>query len=204
MQESRLRWIAWAVALGSFAAALGAGFAGALVKVPMPWIAARVWGGVALLLAIALGLPGRRTWVGSLRPAALCLFHTWRILPGVAFLLLLSAGTLPGPFARVAGCGELLVGLSAPLVGFLVPARSRAGRATLFAWQALGLVELLGVMGLGIHLHRESERLLDSMSRFPLFLMPLYAVPVTLAVHVIAGVNLWPFRRLRSGSRRDA
>lgn len=200
MQESRLRWITWAVALGSFAAALGAGFAGALVKVPMPWIAVRVWGGVALLLTIALGLPGRRSWVRSLRPPALCLFHAWRILPGAAFLLLLSAGTLPGPFALVAGCGELLVGLSAAPVGLLIRAHSSAGRATLFVWQALGLVELLGVMGLGIQMHQESERLLDSMSRFPLFLMPLYAVPVTLAVHVIAGVNLWPFRPLKRGS----
>jgi hypothetical protein len=196
METNRQRWITWAVALGSFAAALGAGFAGALVKVPMPWIAVRVWAGVALLLAIYLGLPGRRRWVRSLRPSALCLFHAWRILPGVAFLLLLSEGTLPAPFALVAGCGELLVGLSALLVGFLVRARSSAGRAAVFAWQALGLVELLGVMGLGIHLYQESDRLLDSMSRFPLFLMPLYAVPVTLAVHVIAGVNLWPFRRL--------
>ena len=195
MQTTRQRWIAWAVALGSFAAALGAGFAGVLVKVPMPWIAVRVWAGVGLLLAVYLGLPGRRRWVRSLRPTGLCLFHTWRIAPGTAFLLLLSEGTLPGEFAWAAGCGELLVGLSAPAVAVFVRAHSNPGRTALFVWQLLGGAELLGVMGLGIYSYRQSQSLLDSMSRFPLFLLPLYAVPLTLAVHVLAGVNLWPRRR---------
>jgi hypothetical protein len=194
MSTNRQRWITGAVALGSFATALGAGFAGVLTKVPRPWIALRVWAGVALLLAIYLGLPGRRRWVRSLRPSALCAFHAWRVVPGAAFLLLSAQGALPGGFAVTAGCGELLVGGSAPVVAFLIRGESGRGRAVAFGWQLIALAEMLGMMGAGILLYREGHVLLDSMSRFPLFLMPLYAVPVTVVAHVLALVNLWPRR----------
>jgi len=177
-------------ALASLGLALLAGFAGVLTQVPMPLIAVRVWGGVALLLGIYLGAPSRRRWASGLHPGWMATCHAWRVLPGVAFLWLCGTGVLPARFGVPAGIGELSVGLTAPLAGFVLGAATLRRRRILAAWHALGLAELLQLMGSGIALHLAGDQLIDSMSRFPMFLLPLFAIPVTLAVHVLAAFGL--------------
>lgn len=182
---TRAGWIALLVALGSLGLALLAGFAGAVTLVPMPLMAARVWGGVVLLLAIYLGVPSRRRWLAGLDPAWITAGHAWRFVLGVYFLVLNWDGALPARFALPGGIAETLVGLSAPLAGFWLGAGTPRRRALLAIWHALGLAALLHLMGTGIALHLAGDRLIDSMARFPLFLLPLYAIPLTLAAHLI-------------------
>ncbi len=187
---TRAGWMVVLTGLASLGLALVAGFAGILTQVPMPLIAVRVWGGVALLLGITLGVPSRRRWAAGLHPGWMAAVHAWRLLPGAAFIWLAGAGALPQRFALPAGVGELVVGMTAPLAGFWLGARTPWRRRGLAAWHALGLAELLQLMGSGIVLHLAGDRLIESMSRFPMFLLPLFAIPVTLAVHVVAAFTL--------------
>lgn len=183
---TRAGWMVVLAALASLGLALLAGFAGVLTQVPMPLIAVRVWGGVALLLGIYLGVPSRRRWAAGLHPGGMAACHVWRVLPGAAFLWLSGTGVLPARFGVPAGIGETIVGLTALPAGYWLGTTTPRRRRGLAAWHVLGLAELLQVMGSGIALHLAGDRLIDSMSRFPMFLLPLFAVPVTLAMHVLA------------------
>jgi hypothetical protein len=188
-------WRAAATTAAALVLALIAGFGGILTEVPMAWIALRVWVDIVLLVAIYLGIPSQRRWVHTLPPGALTLLHVWRVVPGCSFLALYWDGTLPWHFALVAGTGELAVGLTAPLAGYGLGAVTRRRRIWLAAWHILGLVELLAVMGLGIGLHQAGKALLESMSHFPLFLLPLFAVPLTIGAHIVTAVAVWPRTR---------
>ena len=68
---------------------------------------------------------------------------------GLIFLILFGLGKLPGDFALPAGIGDVLVGVLAPVVGFLY-ARGVNGREQLVrAWNALGIVDLVVAVGTG-------------------------------------------------------
>jgi len=182
---TRTGWIALLVTLGSLGLALLAGFADAVNLVPMPLLAARVWGGVILLLAIYLGVPSRRRWIAELNPAWITAAHVWRFPLGVYVLVLVGNGSLPAGFALPGGAAEALVGLTAPLAGFWLGARTARRRGALTIWHGLGLAALLYMMGTGVALRLSDNQLIASMARFPLFLLPLFAIPLTLAAHLL-------------------
>jgi hypothetical protein len=182
---TRAVWIGLLATFGSLGLALLAGFAGAVNAVPMPLLAARVWGGVTVLLAIYLGMPSRRRWIIALEPAWITAGHAWRFALGVYVLALVQNGELPGGFALTGGIAEAIVGASAPLAGFWLGAGTRRRRTLLTLWHVLSLAALLHMMGVGIALHLSGDRLIDSMARFPLFLLPLFAIPLTLAAHLL-------------------
>ena len=78
--------------------------------------------GTAVLIPLAM-LTFGTTRAGAMREAASAIpapvligLHATRVL-GVFFLLLYSGGRLPGPVGPVAGCGDLLIGLTACSAG---------------------------------------------------------------------------------------
>jgi hypothetical protein len=74
--------------------------------------------------------------------------NTIRVL-GVVFLVLYAAGRLPGPFAPVAGWGDILVGLAAAPLAWFAHKRPLHGRPAVWAWNAFGLADLVTAVSLG-------------------------------------------------------
>jgi hypothetical protein len=130
-----------------------------------------------------------RSFVESLDLRWLTLAQSWRV-GGIVFVILYLQGELPGAFALPAGWGDFAIGITAPLVAWLCT-RPIAPR-TFIAWNLLGMFDLvlavtLGTLSsatpIGILAGNVSTRL---MGQFPLSLIPTFAVPLLLIMHVIA------------------
>lgn len=101
------------------------------------------------------------------------------------FLVLYSAGLLPGLFALPAGWGDITIGATAPLAALqLANFKHRRG---FLLWQLLGIFDLVVAVTLGA-----TVRLIDPnavstgvMSVLPMSLIPTFAVPLLIVLHVI-------------------
>lgn len=115
--------------------------------------------------------------------------QTNRLL-GVLFLVVYAQGRLPAAFAFPAGFGDLLVGLSAPVVAYLFAARHRQARWIGVLWNAIGMIDLLVAVATGLltspgpleHLAFDAPNLL--MGAFPFVIIPAFGVPVWLLLHL--------------------
>lgn len=121
---------------------------------------------------------------------------------GVAFLILYGTGRLPAPFAPVAGWGDILVGLAALPVAWLVHRKGAGAHATVLIWNTLGLLDLVAAVGLGVAsapgpLHLlDTEPDADLMTTLPWLLVPGFLVPL------LASTHLAVFYRLAGAGRR--
>ena len=113
-------------------------------------------------------------------------FHLVRVLAGANFLRLSRSGELPTSFADVAGWGDIAVGIGAALVlAFCLPARTDGRRRALLAWNALGLADILLVLGNGARLFLEDPALVAPFGGLPLAVLPTFVVPLVIASHVL-------------------
>src|SRR5207245_6522612 len=62
---------------------------------------------------------------------------------GFSFLVLYALGRLPGEFAIPAGAGDVVVGLAAPVVGYLFYKGSRWSCLGVLSWDIACIVELV-------------------------------------------------------------
>lgn len=69
---------------------------------------------------------------------------------GVSFLVLHTQGRLPASFALTAGWGDIAIGVTAPLVAWLIATRGTQARRPLLMWNTLGLLDLIVAVTLGI------------------------------------------------------
>jgi hypothetical protein len=127
--------------------------------------------------------------------------NTVRVL-GVSFLVLHSQGRLPAPFALTAGWGDIGIGLTAPLVAWLVAVRGQQARGTLTLWNALGLLDLIVAVSLGVMWSPALQSAVTgtnagTMTTLPWLLIPGFLVPT------LASSHLAIFYRLRRGLERD-
>ena len=141
---------------------------------------------LAALVVIGFGIPPIRRWISGLDPRWLAGFHLWRIVPATAYLALAAGEILPARFAAVAGWGDLAVALTAPVAIYLVGTRTLLRRLILMGWQLLGLLELVLVLHSAMRLALAGDLLMLNLLQFPVVLIPLFGVPLTLAVHLFA------------------
>lgn len=116
----------------------------------------------------------------------------YRVL-GAVFLVLMALGQLPASFAVPAGWGDVAVGLAAPLVAVAVARQASGARALGLVWNLVGLLDLLVAVGMGTG--RLAPYLMPelgthvppaaAMGMFPLILVPTFAVPLSVALHLI-------------------
>lgn len=190
-----LVWLATAVALGS------AGVFAAVRSTVIPIIAA----GIVVPIAAGVWLLGRpgatRDLLASLPLSRLVGVQLYRAA-GVIFLIAWASGRMPAAFALPAGIGDIAVGVGAPFVA----ARLRVGepfdartRRIATAWNALGIADLVVAVALGFFTSPSAFQLLalDNpnvlITRMPYVLIPVFAVPLSILLHVAA------LSRLRSG-----
>jgi hypothetical protein len=175
-------WFALAVLLGA-----GGVFAPPPGGYPWPVLVA-IAGPVTLFLIDQRFLRGVLfRGIHSLDRQVLVALQIWRV-GGLFFLVEWARGHLPGGFALPAGVGDILVGLSAPLVVARL-ARGQGERA--FAWwNALGLLDLVVAVSAGV-LHASGplgvltgELPSDLVARYPLSVVPTFLVPLAIILHL--------------------
>lgn len=121
----------------------------------------------------------------------------YRVL-GVVFLVLYAMGQLPGAFALPAGLGDIAVGLAAPAVGLAYARSPREQAGRLRVWNFLGLLDLVVAVTTGFLTSPSRFQMLsldkpnELVSAFPLVLIPVFLVPLSVLLHF---ASLWKLRR---------
>lgn len=161
---------------------------------------------VALGLAVTIPIVAFLSWFAtsaafrqfalSLNPRTLTFVQSWRIA-GFTFLVLYAAGILPGVFALPAGCGDIAIGATAPLVAVKL-ANFNHRRGFIF-WQILGISDLVMAVTLGTIARLISPDGVGTgvMTVLPLSLIPTFALPLLIMLHVIciAQARQWTERQ---------
>ncbi|HXS67787.1 MAG TPA: hypothetical protein VN761_03020 [Candidatus Polarisedimenticolia bacterium] len=134
--------------------------------------------------------PQFREIVSAVSPPFLTLAHTMRIA-AIVFLIEYSRGTLPAMFAFPAAFGDIFMGVTAPLMAWLV-ASKRVTPRRLLTWNSLGLLDLISAVMLGVLCSGSPVGILakngttEAMGQFPLVLIPTFFVPLLAIFHLIS------------------
>ena len=107
----------------------------------VPWLPVAVAGFLVLLLALRRIPVVARALTAPGMASRLELPHTFRVVEGTAFLLIMFLGHLPALFALPAGLGDIAAGIAAPLVAFRL-AQGTGRRAALW-FNAFGMTDLV-------------------------------------------------------------
>ena len=146
---------------------------------------------VAALLAACGLMPSFQAWLLAIPLSWLVAVHAVRLV-GFYFLWLHHLGRLPFAFAVPGGTGDILVALLALL---LLAVRPKS-QTPWFAWNVLGLVDILFVVLTAGKLAMANEASMSAMLTMPLCLLPMFVVPVIIFTHVVI------FERLGGHARR--
>ena len=115
---------------------------------------------------------------------------------GLIFLVLYAAGRLPGLFAWPAGVGDMAIGLSAPLVALLYARNPEASSGAVTAWNVAGIADLVVAIATGFLTSPSTFQLFafdapnELISMFPLVLIPVFLVPVSILLHFVSLAKL--------------
>jgi hypothetical protein len=120
---------------------------------------------------------------------------------GVTFLVLHAAGYLPGIFALPAGYGDAFVGFTALLIALGCARYGSQADRFVFVWNCLGIADLVVAITTGF-LSAPSRFQIFSLDApnlmigsFPLVMIPIYAVPLSIVLHLASLTKLRRTRR---------
>jgi hypothetical protein len=142
-----------------------------------------VWTTALLLAGMVATATG--TWLVFFLPARSTGRHG-----GFVFLALCAQGRLPGVFAIPAGAGDILIGVTAPLVAMLLWSGHRLGKRLAVIWNIAGIYDLLQAVALGFLTAPSRYQLLAlnapnfAIGAFPLVVIPAFAVPLSMLLHM--------------------
>lgn len=141
-----------------------------------------------------------RKQILAIDPVWLASVHGLRIL-GAGFLVAWSFGHLPWLFANAAGWGDVLVALMAPFVAVRLARDPRFLRSRwLMLFHAFGMLDFVGAVITGL-ISRGTIPLLGmkestaALGQFPLLLIPCFAVPIWICLHLAAFMQIAEARR---------
>ena len=149
----------------------------------------------ALLIPIVIGVLLFRTWpllrrtLAIIPNAALVGVQFYRAL-GVIFVVLYAGRHLPGLFALPAGVGDVLVGILAPFAAAAYARSPQAGVNNARLWNLLGISDLVIAVTMGFLTSPSPLQLLAFdrpsalIGTFPLVLIPVFAVPLSILLHI--------------------
>lgn len=157
---------------------------------PLPSLSILVVVSLAMLLLLYYTIPAVSTYLASLNPRHLILFHLWRIGAGITFLYYGRQSLLPPQFVINAGYGDLAVGLLVPLILIGQPSVRKY-----LVFHLLGQLDFAIAVGTGLTFTVLQVPLMENIATFPIVLIPLFGVPLTGASSVIAIDTLLKHRR---------
>lgn len=160
-----------------------------------PAIAAAIVLPTALGCALLAFAPLRRA-LGRLPLHWLVGVQCYRVAGGL-FLVAYAQGDVPAEFALPAGIGDVLVGLAAPFVARrLARAGAERARPLALGWCAVGLLDLAVAVTCGFLSAPSTVQQLAlddpnvAIMSYPLVLIPAFAVPVSIVLHVFVVARL--------------
>lgn len=163
-----------------------------------------------LLLPIVVGVVLFLTWpllrriVASVPSAWLVGVQFYRVI-GVIFVVLYAGRHLPGIFALPAGVGDTLVGIFAPFVAASFARAPKESARRVRLWNLLGIADLTIAVTLGFLTSPSPlqmfafDRPSGLIAMFPLALIPVFAVPLSILLHFASLQKLR--QEQRTGSR---
>jgi hypothetical protein len=147
-------------------------------------------------VALVARSPTWRRVLGAVPQVWLVGGQFYRVI-GVVFLAGWGAGALPAYFALPAGVGDIVTGVAAVGVAWLLVRERVAARAVL-AWNAFGLLDLVVAVGAGsgllaaplVAVFGDGGVNTSVVVSFPLGLVPFFLVPVSVLLHVLSVATL--------------
>ena len=154
-----------------------------------PWIAVAIAAPVVAGAELLARSPSFRRLAAAVPLAALVGVQLYRVV-GAVFLFGMHDHQLPGVFAWPAGVGDVLVGLSAPVVAVLVARRVRGAWTAAVVWCVAGIGDLVLAVAMGFLSSPSRFQALahghaNLISHYPYALVPVFAVPVSLVLHFV-------------------
>jgi hypothetical protein len=150
-----------------------------LLPPPMPQV---LIAGMTVAFSIALARVGWLAEAASrIGVRGIVALHLGRFV-GFAFLWLHAQGRLPAEFAQRAGWGDIAAAAGA--MGLLFWPDGVGFRRALAVWNVFGALDLFLAVGTASWLNVTRPGSMVEITRLPLALVPLFAVPVLLASHV--------------------
>ena len=207
MDASRVARITLAAVIGVWiglaAAAAGAGW----VKIARPVPVVGLFVVVPLLAtALATAWPAARQAMLSIPMTAMVALNIVRVF-AVLFLLLAAEGRLSGPFPYSAAWGDIITGVIAVPVLWLLKDGAARHTTAIGAWNLFGIADLVLAIGFGITSSEGSPWQIfpgpgsEAMQNLPWSFVPTVLVPLWLILHAIIAVQL---RRARRGQAAGA
>jgi|JRHI01.1.fsa_nt_gi hypothetical protein len=148
-------------------------------------------------LFILLSTPRFKAVVEAVPQSWMTGLQVYRAL-GAMFLALWLQGRMPGEFALPAGTGDVIVGVTAPIVAWLNATRSPAAPAATLVWNVFGIADLVVAVGTGFLTSPSPYQMLafdrpnELIAQHPFVLVPIFFVPLSIILH---GLSLWKLRR---------
>ena len=171
----------------------------------IPTIVYGILGPILLFAPVVLWSRAFGRILDEFSQAVLIGYQAYRML-GVLFFMAFGAGLLPAVFAYPAGIGDILTGLFA-IVTALAYLRYRLAAGWLVtSWNWFGIVDLTVAVFLGFVSSPGVFQMLsidapnEMISTYPLVLVPVFAVPVSILLHCC---SLRKLRRDRNGEGRE-
>jgi len=129
--------------------------------------------------------------------------QTYRIFGGI-FLVNWLHGTTAGAFAWPAGVGDVLTGIMALPVAYLLATGAEKGRGAAMAWNIFGLLDFAVAITMGFLSNPGPFQIFgldipaSLAGTYPIVLIPAFAVPTSILLH---GLSIRQLRRL--GDRQE-
>jgi hypothetical protein len=197
MEISRVAKLALAAVIGVWiglaAAAAGAGW----IKIARPVPVVGLFVVTPLLVAaLATAWPAARKAMLSVPISAMVAINIVRIF-AVLFLMLAAEGRLSGPFPYSAAWGDIITGVVAVPVLWLLKDGVARHSTAIGAWNLFGTADLVLAIAFGVTSSEGSPLQIfpgpgsDAMQHAPWSFVPTVLVPLWLILHAIIAVQLW-------------
>jgi hypothetical protein len=125
--------------------------------------------------------------------------HTIRIF-GVVFLIGTSEGIIAPTFGYVAGIGDILIGVTAIPIAYIIKKGYSWARRGSMVWNILGMADLIAAIYLGVTTSQFSAATSATMTTWPWILILTLGVPSLVTTHI---ATLWFLRKnLLLGKRK--
>ena len=184
---TRLLW-RWAAVVTIWGAAVaGLSVTGGLSRIPLLVLPVVIGAGMAVPLLVVSRSPELRRMVREIDLAHLTWFNTWRVAAAIAFFVVGAQGLLPERFVVNAAWGDLVAGLLAPVV--ILVATHLTTRARVSAYLAFHLFsfgDFVVAVGTGLTFTLLNDPLMRTLLDSPMALIPLWGVPITGAISLLA------------------
>jgi hypothetical protein len=175
-----------------------------------PWVLLGITVPVLLGVLLFSRVASLRRLAAALPTPGLIGLQIYRVF-GFTFLIAAWQGRIPFEFALAAGLGDFAIGVLAPLVALSLARGARGSHALAVAWNLAGIADLVVAVTLGVLTSPSTIQVLAlghanaEVTRFPFVLIPAFAVPASLLLHVLTLWRLGASRRpARSPARRTS